>query len=90
MPRRPRVSVDGAVYHVTCRMTRGERIFAGPRAVRAFVAVLRGVAQRGGLTILAWSAAVSGARYAASGIVSLLDNSSTKCVPGTDTKLTAK
>ena len=30
MPRRPRVFVDGAIYHVYCRFAHGARVFATP------------------------------------------------------------
>ena len=37
MPRRARVFVSGAVYHVCCRVARGERVFpdAGKAAASA-------------------------------------------------------
>src|SRR3989304_7007174 len=54
MPRRPRVSVSGAVYHVYCRVARGEPVFSGAREAAAVVGVIRGVAREHGLTVLAW------------------------------------
>jgi hypothetical protein len=35
MPRRPRVFVSGAVYHVYCRVARGEPVFSGAREAAA-------------------------------------------------------
>ena len=47
MPRRPRVFVSGAVYHVYCRVARCEPVFSGAREAAALVGVIRGVAQIG-------------------------------------------
>jgi putative transposase len=54
MPRRPRVFVDGAIYHVYCRTGRGEHIFRDDEEADAFVDVLRDVKRRDDMTILAW------------------------------------
>jgi hypothetical protein len=54
MPRRQLVFVDGAVYHVYRRVTRGERVFADETAAAAFVEVGRNVKRRDGLTVFAW------------------------------------
>jgi putative transposase len=54
MPRRPRIVVEGAVYHVYNRVVRGEAVFSGAREAGLFVELLRVVARRDGLTILAW------------------------------------
>jgi putative transposase len=54
MPRRPRVFVPGASYHVYCRVARGERVFANPREAVALVGVIREVAREHGLSVLAW------------------------------------
>jgi REP element-mobilizing transposase RayT len=54
MPRRPRILVDGALYHVYCRTARGERIFAVKREAEAFLEIVRDVKQRDELTVLAW------------------------------------
>jgi len=54
MPRRPRVFVSGAVYHVYCRVARGEPVFSGAREAAALVGVIRGVAREHGLSVLAW------------------------------------
>jgi putative transposase len=55
MPRRARVFVEGALYHVYCRTARGERVFAEEDEARAFLAILRDVKQRDELAVLAWS-----------------------------------
>ena len=54
MPRRPRVFVAGASYHVYCRVARGERVFADPREAAALVGVIREVVREHGLSVLAW------------------------------------
>ena len=54
MPRRPRVFVSGAVYHVYCRVGRGEPVFSDAREAAALVGVIRGVSREHGLTVLAW------------------------------------
>jgi len=54
MPRRPRVFVSGAVYHVYCRVARGEPVFSDSREAAALVGVIRGVAREHGLSVLAW------------------------------------
>jgi putative transposase len=54
MPRRPRVFVAGAVYHVVGRVARGEGVFADAREAAAFVDVLRAVKREHGFTVLAW------------------------------------
>jgi len=54
MPRQPRVFVDGAYYHVYCRVGRGEPVFRDDAETEAFCEILRDVAQRHGLTVLAW------------------------------------
>ena len=54
MPRRPRVVVEGGIYHVYNRFARGAEIFLegdeGPR----FLELVRTVRDRDDLTILAW------------------------------------
>jgi len=52
MPRRPRILIEGGVYHVYNRFARGESVFADPEEAIAFVELLRDVKQRDGLTIL--------------------------------------
>ena len=54
MPRRPRVFVSGAVYHIYCRVARGEAVFSDAREAAALVGVIRGVAREHGLSVLAW------------------------------------
>ena len=54
MPRRPRVFVSGAVYHVYCRVARGEPVFSEAREAAVLVGVIRGVAREHGLSVLAW------------------------------------
>jgi len=54
MPRRPRVFVSGAVYHVYCRVARGEPAFSDAREAAALVGVIRGVSREHGLSVLAW------------------------------------
>jgi REP element-mobilizing transposase RayT len=54
MPRRPRIDVEGAVYHVYNRLARGEAVFAEKGEAPRFVELLRKVRDRDGLTILAW------------------------------------
>jgi len=54
MPRRPRVFVEGATYHVYARITRREEIFVEPQEAEAWVAAVRDVKQRDGLVVLAW------------------------------------
>jgi putative transposase len=54
MPRRPRVFANGALYHVYCRTSRGERVFADPTEADRFVTTAREVLRRDGCTVLAW------------------------------------
>jgi len=54
MPRRVRVFVSGAVYHVYCRVARGEPAFSDAREAAALVGVIRGVSREHGLSVLAW------------------------------------
>lgn len=54
MPRKPRVFLAGAFYHVYGRVSRGEHIFADDRAASRLVDILRDVKQRDGLTVFAW------------------------------------
>ena len=55
MPRRPRILIEGGLYHVYNRFARGESVFADPEEAIEFVELLRDVKQRDGLTILAWA-----------------------------------
>lgn len=54
MPRRPRVVVEGAVYHVYNRFARGEAILASSDEAERFVELVRHVRDRDDLTVLAW------------------------------------
>ncbi|OYV72790.1 MAG: hypothetical protein B7Z74_04985 [Deltaproteobacteria bacterium 21-66-5] len=54
MPRRPRVFVDGAIYHVYCRFAHGARVFAAPEEAQRFLAIVREVKRTDDLSILAW------------------------------------
>ena len=54
LPRRPRVPVEGAVYHVYNRLARRTEVFGEPEEIDGFVTLLREVRNRDGLTILAW------------------------------------
>jgi len=54
MPRRVRVFVSGAVYHVYCRVARDEPVFSEAREAAALVGVIRGVTREHGLSVLAW------------------------------------
>lgn len=54
MPRRPRVLVEGALYHVYCRFRSGLRVFSETEAVEHFLGLLRDVRRRDGFAVLAW------------------------------------
>jgi REP element-mobilizing transposase RayT len=54
MPRPPRVFVDGAYYHVYCRVGRGEPVFQDDAEAEALVKVLGDVKRRDGYAVLAW------------------------------------
>jgi REP-associated tyrosine transposase len=54
MPRRPRVFVEGGVFHVYNRLARGARILAQEDEIQRLVQLLRVARERDGLTILAW------------------------------------
>jgi putative transposase len=54
MPRRPRVLVEGALYHVYCRFRSGLRVFAEPEDAEHFLGLLRDVKRRDGFEVLAW------------------------------------
>lgn len=54
MPRKPRLFVPGATYHVYCRVARGEFVFDGPANCEMFIETLRDVRDRDELSILAW------------------------------------
>jgi REP element-mobilizing transposase RayT len=48
------VFVNGAMYHVYCRTSRGDAIFADRAATEGFVEILREVKRRNGQTVFAW------------------------------------
>jgi len=54
MPRKPRVFLEGALYHVYNRTSRGEPVFKAEVSVNTFVGLLRLVAERNGLSVYAW------------------------------------
>ncbi|HSN53780.1 MAG TPA: transposase [Candidatus Sulfomarinibacteraceae bacterium] len=54
MPRRPRLFVPGAIYHVYCRVARGEFVFDEHDEAVEFIEVLRKVRDLDRLTIFAW------------------------------------
>lgn len=54
MPRRPRVFVEGGIYHVYNRFASGEPVFADPEEALEFIELLRTVKQRDEWTIFAW------------------------------------
>ncbi len=54
MPRKPRLFVSGATYHVYCRVARGEFVFDDQHEAEEFVEVVRQVRDRDGWRVLAW------------------------------------
>ena len=46
MPRRPRVLIEGGLYHVYNRFARGEDVFADPEEAIEFLGLLRKVKRR--------------------------------------------
>lgn len=54
MPRRARVFVEGATYHVYARVTRREGIFAEPQEAGAWIDAVREAKRRDGFAVLAW------------------------------------
>lgn len=54
MPRKPRLFIPYATYHVYCRVARGEFVFANREDSDLFVETLRETRDRDGLSILAW------------------------------------
>ncbi len=53
MPRRPRVFVEGGIYHVYNRFARGTEIFAEPEEAIEFIEILRKARDRDDLRIYA-------------------------------------
>lgn len=54
MPRKPRLFIPYATYHVYCRVNRGESVFANREDSDLFLETLREVKDRDGFSILAW------------------------------------
>jgi REP element-mobilizing transposase RayT len=54
VPRRQRVFLEGGSYHVYCRLTRREAVFADSEAGGRFVEILREVKRQDRFTVLAW------------------------------------
>jgi REP element-mobilizing transposase RayT len=54
MPRRPRLFIPGATYHVYCRVARGEFAFSDTEEVSEFVRHARRVRDLDGWRVLAW------------------------------------
>ncbi len=55
MARRPRIVVEGGLYHVYNRVSSGEPVFADPNEAIEFIEIIRDVKKRDGWTIFAWS-----------------------------------
>ena len=54
MARRPRVFVEGLIYHVYNRVGRGEAPFKLEDEAQVFYSLLHEVKKRDGLTVFAW------------------------------------
>lgn len=54
MPRRPRVSIEGGIYHVYSRFARGAELFREGDEAERFLELLRTAHDRDGLSLLAW------------------------------------
>jgi len=54
MPRHPRLFVPGAIYHVYCRVARGEFVFNDDFEALEFIEVVREVRDLDGWTVFAW------------------------------------
>ena len=54
MPRKLRVFVEGGVYHVYCRVSRGDGVFLDESEAESFLDIVRQVKQRDGLIVYAW------------------------------------
>ena len=54
MPRPLRVFVEGGIYHVYNRVTRGERVFADDQEAALLLDAMRDARDRDGLIVLAW------------------------------------
>lgn len=54
MPRRPRINIEGGIYHVHNRFARGAEIFSEGDEASRFLELLKKVRDRDGLTVFAW------------------------------------
>ena len=54
MPRKPRLFVSGATYHVYCRVARGEFVFDDPDEAEEFVEAVRQIRDLDNWSVLAW------------------------------------
>ena len=54
MPRRPRLFIPGAIYHVYCRVARGEFVFDDGREADELVEAVQEVRDLDGWEALAW------------------------------------
>ena len=54
MPRKPRIVVEGGLYHVYNRFARGAAIFDEGDEAERFLDLLRMVRDRDEITVLAW------------------------------------
>ena len=54
MPRKPRIFIEGGIYHVYCRTSRGEAVFADEAEAAEFTGVVRRIKERDGLVVFAW------------------------------------
>ena len=54
MPRTVRVFAPNTLYHVYCRVARGEKVFEDEHLAGFFVSTVREVSQCDGVTVLAW------------------------------------
>jgi putative transposase len=54
MVRRPRVEVEGGLFHVYNRVASGEPIFLDPNEAVEFIETIRETKKRDGWTVLAW------------------------------------
>ena len=55
MPRWPRVFIEGGIYRVYNRFARGAEVFGEGDEAERFLALLRKVRDRDGLTFFAWT-----------------------------------
>jgi hypothetical protein len=55
MPRRPRVFVEGGIYHVYNRFARGADLFSEPEEAIEFMEILRKARDRDDLRVYAWT-----------------------------------